>query len=562
MQTFARYESLHLLAGYDARACRIEGQLAKLPLPDPEGFMASRRNTDLDVYLAGFEAGYFEELGQIATGPEPVHEVSGGALSGRLMEGHKPFYNKTSIRLRYLGSTAAADGSWRWLEMEEGMALELAESECAGALRFRAKARNGRPAFGPYVFCGGLFCLLLLVLWVRYSATRLFFLRISRQVNPLDASVLVERPYRSNVIALIASPFDRREILSSAHYVCVDLATASPGALLEEKDSGKPVVCDHFEDGLRDPEARLRKLDLLEELVFEHEGNVVLLSSVDPFESFEWLGATSAREVAEKASPGQEGGADVGAEGKATATEVGSIRLREDEARRWGRLLSAFVLIPVGLGRFRQPSDLAEQLSGGMSDGQGEGATDPGTTWLSLEFDNNPQLERLVLARVRGAWPSSHREALERILEALEGFYLALWTACSEDEKLVLVQLSQERFVNPKQINTVRRLLQRGLVLRDPVLRPMNESFRLFIDRVHEPLQVSLWEASVRGLGWMHLRWPFLAILAVTGIFLFATQKQLFENSIAFVSALALGLPGLLHLVGGLHRGRLSRPGD
>lgn len=129
------------------------------------------------------------------------------------------------------------------------------------------------------------------------------------------------------------------------------------------------------------------------------------------------------------------------------------------------------------------------------------------------------------------------------------GYYAALWTACSEEERLVLVQLAEEQFANPRQVAMVRRLLQRGLLVRDRALRLMNDSFRLFVERFQDPAAVTAWERPQGGLGWAQLRWGLLVVLVAVAAFLFVTQKDLFDKTIGFVSALAVAVPGLLKLV-------------
>ncbi len=175
-------------------------------------------------------------------------------------------------------------------------------------------------------------------------------------------------------------------------------------------------------------------------------------------------------------------------------------------AMRWGRLLSELELVSVGRARERSPE-----------------TADP--------------------------------EAGERALERWEGYYWALWNACSPDEQLVLVHLAKEKFVNPKQWRTVRLLLQRGLVVRDPMLRLSDDSFMRFVLRVYMPQEIARWESEIGGLGWHQLRWALLSVLGVIALFLFATQQAFMDATLGFLSALTLGVPGLFKAVGAFSRG-------
>jgi len=163
--------------------------------------------------------------------------------------------------------------------------------------------------------------------------------------------------------------------------------------------------------------------------------------------------------------------------------------------------------------------------------------------WLARELGAMPVLGAMFDG---DRWPATRREALEKIVEKADVLYRALWNACSDDEKLVLIQLSQENVVNPKQTLAVRRLLQRGFVYRDPVLQPMNQSFALFVSRALPPAEVAEWERRASGRRWEHTRWVLLGVLGVILLFLWATQRDVFNTGIALLSGAALGIPGLL----------------
>ena len=121
---------------------------------------------------------------------------------------------------------------------------------------------------------------------------------------------------------------------------------------------------------------------------------------------------------------------------------------------------------------------------------------------------------------------------------------------------MVLVQLAQEGFVNPKQVRVVRRLVQKHkqvrvvrrlvqkrLVRRNARLQLMNESFALFVKRVHKRASITRWERTLDGLGWQGIRWIVAAILLVIFVFLSVTQRTLFDSSLGFLPALAAAIP-------------------
>jgi len=433
--------------------------------------------------------------------PQDEGESAVGFFAGILTHGrrflarYKPLYNANSIRMRYLEANAADDGEWQWQDEEGQILFTHSDGICRRGFGLCSALPLGSPRLGWWTWIGGLLATLVLLAWVRHSARHLYFARIEGQLELVHAERLIDGRIAGNVIALVISPHDQEKILNSPHYERIRLDPAGlKGEEAEEAaggDPGKPVVCSGFEDGLGDAEIRLEKLRRLEALAADRR--VLIVTSLDPFEKLGCLESSlSGQEEAKEPS-----------EGLPTPPD-------KEEVRRWDRLLSRFVLMPVAIKDGKEPPEV-------------------------------PGIRR--------------REALERILDTAGGYYRWLWTSCSDDEKLVLVHLAEEGFVNPKQHRVVRRLLQRGLLVRDPVLRLMSPAFALFVDRTHAPEEVARWEEPIGGLGWTHLRWALLALLAVVVLFLSTTQRQLLETTLGFASALALGVPGILKLISTLHGG-------
>ncbi|MCP4660379.1 MAG: hypothetical protein GY856_33680 [bacterium] len=458
----------------------------------------------------------------------------------RWLARYKPLYNDTATQMRYLQPSAADDDAWTWRE-DGDIVFSRRASECGEPVHLLSALPVPSPILGISTWIGGLVMTLLLLAWVRYSARFLYFARIEGQLKLFKAETLVRGKLETNMIALIVAPRDRKAILQSPHYERVSLdvgePAGEPGGEIASGRKEPPIVCEHFEYGLGDPTSRALKLRLLEKLVFELGRRVLILSSIDPFEKLCQVEVSAGEaEAAEESSDSR------------------SIRLEEEEARRWVHLLSKFVLMPVALA-----GEAAAEQVPSPAPGAAATASEIDTAFINREIDTSLPFQRLV--RDHLDTPGiGRKEALERILETAGGYYRWLWTACSDGEKLVLVQLAEEGFVNPKQHRTVRRLLQRGLVVRDPVLRLMSPGFALFVDRIHAPEDVARWEELTRGLGWANLRWAFLALLAVIVVFLSATQKQLLETTLGFASALAVAVPGILRLLGVLNRGGYGGP--
>ena len=191
------------------------------------------------------------------------------------------------------------------------------------------------------------------------------------------------------------------------------------------------------------------------------------------------------------------GGAPVAAQSDATE----SATLEEWERRRWSDLLDRFwiVLAPLRI------EAAAEQY----------GAT--GDAWL--------------------------RRARSRPL------YWSLWNSCTNMERLVLVQVAEEGFANPRQTETVERLLRRGLLAMKPDLRLFDPDFRQFIEEIYDRKIIAEWERPSHGLGWKQARWILATVVVTIGVFLLATQRQALTPVVAFVPTLTAAFAGIIKLV-------------
>ena len=170
--------------------------------------------------------------------------------------------------------------------------------------------------------------------------------------------------------------------------------------------------------------------------------------------------------------------------------------------------------------------------------------------WIEEEFAPGLRaVEGNLLERLRQEDGSqTKRQIMLRISAFANDYFEALWEQCSDDERLVLVQLVQEAVVNPKQANVVRRLLRRGLIKRDPALRTMSDSFAFWIADRATPEQIEQWEHSAAGVHWSQLRWALVGLLVLAFGFLWFTQRQIVESGLAFLSVAGIAIPSLLRL--------------
>ncbi len=77
----------------------------------------------------------------------------------------------------------------------------------------------------------------------------------------------------------------------------------------------------------------------------------------------------------------------------------------------------------------------------------------------------------------------------------------------------------------------------------------MNRSFRNFILTSVKPDEALALEKEVnKGGTWSIIRLPIIITLLALGVFIFYTQKEVYNNLIAFVAALGAALPMILRV--------------
>jgi hypothetical protein len=101
--------------------------------------------------------------------------------------------------------------------------------------------------------------------------------------------------------------------------------------------------------------------------------------------------------------------------------------------------------------------------------------------------------------------------------------------------------------------------MQRGLVVRDPSLRLMDECFRRFVIKASSEEGVAAYRTETHS-NWEKWKAPLLLILLAVIGFLFLTQKDLYDSTISTVSAVTGGLLALLRLFGMFQKGK-DQPG-
>jgi hypothetical protein len=147
------------------------------------------------------------------------------------------------------------------------------------------------------------------------------------------------------------------------------------------------------------------------------------------------------------------------------------------------------------------------------------------------------------------------------ILEKAEPYYRMIWDECSPQQKFVLSQLATDGVPNPANDRIVQQFVRRGLIVKDPQFRIMNESFRRFLASAPSPNLKEAWTRQSRRTGWGKAQGAFFTVMLVIGAFLLTTQNELWQSSAAYVTT-AFGALGTLAKLFTTIRGGASGPSE
>jgi hypothetical protein len=338
-------------------------------------------------------------------------------------------------------------------------------------------------------------------------------------------NVLVLCDARSKAEQLKGMPsLDLMPIVKAENFKCVWRKALFD---LDRRNGDGSVLIADFDKDLDDLRSMDRKVLLLEELVLDPSRRVVVLSKVSLRGLIDSVhlsaGASSAAPDAREAALG-----------------------------RWRSIMKALVIVER---RRTKPSSATqrEQCS-------------PAVRFLLDERESHPDVRRvcddLLQSDAVAGRPLSRAQAFDELVERTARCYRGLWMSCSQDEKVVLGHVARHGLANSSARSIVRQLLGRGFLHVDPALRPMNETFRHFILTRECSKQVEALQNEDGPSAWDRLRIPLGVAVVGAGIFLFATQKELYNAIFGLVTAAAASVPALIQTVGKLVGQPVDGPGQ
>ncbi|MBM3744376.1 MAG: hypothetical protein FJW34_01090, partial [Acidobacteria bacterium] len=492
----------HLLMARSAeeRARRIVGEYREVTIPERE------KTRLLEGMLALVKArdAYPEALSHttLKASPEKVPGDNGGAAAGIRQSAERAIRGAlTGIRRPYdqvawetggLAEDQPLDGRWKWETDKEGNLKLLYPYRFDGYQRLEVSSRlpRLRPPNDPLGW--GLLLALLVAPWpcLRFMARRVFLLDVEEPAPLKETALDPCEPVTRNLLVLgepcsgKSAQLSKRSNIHTVNLAAVAVAARWEEALTEARESRAEVVAlDHFEYQIEGAECSRRKLHLLEQLRYADKRTVVILSTVDPLYYFTSGGAGDA--------PSETG--------RTSGSEREGAPLSLPEVDRWAGVLSSFEKLHYAEHRDGDFERAMDEFSAKVApDGEPRRV-------LERECSGTSRLRaigREFAESVPEGASYTEEQIVGEILHRAEAYYRAVWATCSQNEKLLLIQLAQDGLANVKSRAARDQLRWKGLIRLRPRIRVMNESFRRFVLSAQHPEEVSQWEKEGAAAGW------------------------------------------------------------
>jgi hypothetical protein len=132
-------------------------------------------------------------------------------------------------------------------------------------------------------------------------------------------------------------------------------------------------------------------------------------------------------------------------------------------------------------------------------------------------------------------------------------YYLSLWQSLSGDEQRTLYDIAGDGLMNQRNHDVGDNLFALGLIRinhSETGYKVMNESFRRFVLTRIDKAEISkLHDEADPAHSWNRFQLPVILAVVALSLFLFVTQKDAFNNLVAYLGAAAAAIAGLLKIL-------------
>ena len=563
IESYVKHRQLRLAQALGVRMNTLAQKFADPKQPERRFDMLKdlgvRELEDIDLYYAFFYGTSLKSAAPMASGDADRRTHKGGDTVLSLLEDHMPYYTEFSVEMRELLHHQADDRSWsstrtplRELELTTaGYRPEKAVTVSSKLPSWRSAANaRQQPAAGETKVAGvAMVALMPLIIVVGFAglayAIAAFALRhvfLSQVAEPLWASGRLAATSGDNLFVVCdrtvmeaqirgASPLNLGPIVRSEN---PQAEWRRALMQIDRTDGHRAILIPDLDSDLDDLDLMQRKLALLEELVENPARTVVVLSETP------------------------------------LAVLNDSIRRDPDSHRldreRWERIHKAFVVLdwrdapndarPVEMLVEEPPPSGWRSWVMRLSVRRWRAADRRLRTseaLLAHEGRSNLFLRR-ICDDIRRSQPYlsdslTREQVLDEIEERAFGYYGRLWNGCSADEKIVLSHIAQHGLANAASRRVVRRLLVRGLLFKDPGLRLMNDTFRRFVLTAGCRAETARLEGEAEPSTWDRLHVPLALAAGSAGVFLYATQREMFDSTLSLVGGVTAAVPMVVRMV-------------
>jgi hypothetical protein len=463
-----------------------------------------------------------------------------------------PFNNAISLRIHGLTSSMSGNEQsvWRQQNADSNGIINLSTNEKVDGdddyekLHVKSAApllgRNQQSLWWIFLFAIlGLVPSLLFIL-IGFIGKRIFLLDTDEPATFYGEQLAAEDVSPKTLV--LASSFTRKDqLLVERDFDVIDLRGMKEdqnGFYNDQKppdQEPRTIALNYFEYNREDPKTNREKVRLLESLLI-HNRKVVIVSSVDLTDF-----------CFEETGEGHSNGNGVAVNGSAE------------------KLLSSFFRVYVednGDSQSFLQQHRRLELAWAQKPRWERNRLKPVLKVLKSECEPRKHLQEIGEALIAKSELETltPEEIILHVQEKANAYYHSIWETCSKDEKLTLCNLAKYHLVSSKNPD-LPRLMKRGLISKRPQLRIMNESLSRFIMAEGSPEKLMAWQREGGDSSWEMLRVPLFIILISAAAFLFVSQRDLYNSTLAFVSAFAAGMPSLVKLLGLFQSGKVGGVG-
>jgi hypothetical protein len=507
-------------------------------------FLANRlADTSYDVYNSFF----FQTKLEDATAN---HSEERDNKLIRFFKNFVPLFNQSSIQ-RHALLWPAADQSWKWEELSSGeLVLHVTQplTPSQGSTSLHIVSTLPRMNGSVWWFIWPIL-MTIVALLVTYMCRQIFLFKrnetASDELNGFTADSVSQ-----NLFLVLNPPFiGRRELLrrlglDKASFERIDVEQsdevekwfrhrnppALPGAT-QPSTPPLPIILDNFDYGCENAAHNEQRLRLLEKL-FELKRVAIAVSNLEP---------------------------DRFMNGKSDGnTENGSSPVMTE---RWTGAVSRF--LRVSLEDFGEPAAFKTALTNRQKQVLSDDKLTPEEkqqiedVFERIERECSPRacLQSIGegIANQRNISTQTPAGVIRQVFVQAMPYYKSIWRVCSDDEKLTLSHLAHDSLLSSNDPD-LEPLMKKGLIVREPAVRLMNESFKCFVLGVEDDEALANCEEKARkSSNWEVLKVPLSIGVASVIVFLLLTQREIYNSALPIITAITAGVPTFFKLISVFH---------